>query len=244
MSVHINFISGAAHIHSLLWLADDEGNPAPQYKETEESIEKCVRFVDSVISGQSQHEDKELQSLVSSLQTHMHTFTCRKKHRTYKIGAKEGFGKDDGKKSGPELKMQTCRFHFPRAPVRETTVVTPPDVEGEELKKWERYHKKIRNFINRQTFVEYNGQVTEARTRFMQLTFDEFLEELGLSENAYLQGLRASVRKRGVQVFLKRNPCDIFTNNFNPKLTLLHQANIDVTFITDEYGMFIRVQVS
>lgn len=167
----------------------------------------------------------------------MHTFTCRKKHRTYTIGAKEGFGKDDGKRNGPEIKMQTCRFHFPRPPMKETTVILPADVDGEELRKWERYYKKIRNFINRQTFVEYNGQETEARTWFMQLTYEEFLEELGLTEKEYMCGLRASVRKRGVQVFLKREPRDIFTNNYNPKLTLLHRANIDVTFITDEYGM-------
>ena len=39
MSIFIKFaclILGAPHIHSLVWLEDDDGNPVPRFKEMEE----------------------------------------------------------------------------------------------------------------------------------------------------------------------------------------------------------------
>ena len=122
--------------------------------------------------------------------------------------------------------------------MKETQLLDPPNVDGDELRKWEAFRRKIRNFINRQTFTEYSGQESESRKKFMALTYEEFLSELGLNEEEYILGIRASLKSRGSQAFLQRDPCDVFTNNFNPKLTLLHQANTDVTYIIDEYGKF------
>lgn len=230
---------GSPHIHSLIWLEDIEGEPAPHYREGEDgSAERCVNFIDNIISGKRDHDDPKLQELVSTMQNHSHTFTCRKKFRTYRIGPKEGHGRLDGQKVGPELKLQTCRFNFPRPPMRETKILHPPDVTGKTLREWEGYRRKIRNFMNRQTFVEYAGQESDARMWFLQLSYDEFLTELGLNEDQYLNGLRASLKTKGAQAFLKRDPADVFTINFSPKITLLQRANTDATFIINEYGMY------
>ena len=37
-------------------------------------------------------------------------------------------------------------------------------------------------------------------------------------------------------MFLKRNPKDVFTNNFNPNLMLIHGANHDVQMVVDQYA--------
>ena len=36
---------------------------------------------------------------------------------------------------------------------------------------------------------------------------------------------------------LKRDPCDIFTNNFNKNLLQIHKANQDIQLIFDEYAV-------
>lgn len=70
------FILGAPHIHSLLWLADDEGNMAPNFKRGDEDTkEKCVVFDDSVICGKRESSAKKED--VEFFQSHSHTFTCR-----------------------------------------------------------------------------------------------------------------------------------------------------------------------
>jgi hypothetical protein len=70
------------------------------------------------------------------------------------------------------------------------------------------------------------------------MSFDEFLEDLGLTEHQYHLGLSVYFKGRGVHVLLKRDPCDVFTNNYNPKLLELQQANIDLIFVADEYRKF------
>ena len=38
-------------------------------------------------------------------------------------------------------------------------------------------------------------------------------------------------------LLLKRDPCDIFTNNFNKNLLQIHKANQDIQLIFDEYAV-------
>ena len=127
---------------------------------------------------------------------------------------------------------------FPRPPVRKTSVVTPPDEDDNEntVQQWREYYQKIRNYLLRQTFQESPGVVSEETKKFRTLSFDEFLYELGLSEKQYMDGLKMMVKSRGNQVLVKRDCKDVFCNNYNPKLLLLHRANLDVSPITNEYA--------
>ena len=143
---------GAPHAHILLWLVDlneeiekvvyingekttiTENKPAPNFKtcvqgkeglEREEGIRKLEEFADLLISVSSSEEK------VLKYQTHNHTFTCHKqKQKTNAwiiVRDDEGFGKDDGKKTGPILKTPKCRFKFPRFPMPKTTFLEPFD---------------------------------------------------------------------------------------------------------------------
>ena len=53
----------------------------------------------------------------------------------------------------------------------------------------------------------------------------------------YLNALSVSVRGTGA-IFLKRNPKDILTNNFNRRLMSVHQANHDIQVVIDQVFFF------
>ena len=84
---------------------------------------------------------------------------------------------------------------------------------------------------------------------FKNFGFIEFLKEAGMfdadkdlceyddieketAKKKYKLVLSASVKGAGA-VFLKRNSKDVFTNNFNPNLMLIHGANHDVQMVVD-----------
>ena len=86
---------GAPHVHSLLWLEDENGNRPPLYDRSgsDECRNACCEFIDSVISGTLPDKSDALNEMVSFFQYHSHTFTCRKKCRKIKILPNEGHGK-------------------------------------------------------------------------------------------------------------------------------------------------------
>ena len=49
----------------------------------------------------------------------------------------------------------------------------------------------------------------------------------------YINALSVSVRGTGA-IFLKRNPKDVFTNNFNRRLMSVHKANHDIQMVIDQ----------
>ena len=226
---------GAPHIHSLLWLKDHEGNSPPTYNGSRESEDECVQFIDKVISGKLEGNDSD--ENVRFFQSHAHTFTCRKKCNKIVIKSTEGHGKYDGVKTGPELTMNSCRFKFPKFPVRKTCIIDAPDSYiSDDIKKcWKNNYLKVRRFILRQTYTEPRS---EPNQDFLNLTFDEFLDAVGMNEEEYMNALRVSVaaNRSGCEVFLKRDCGDIFVNNFNPKILKVHHANMDLSFILNEYA--------
>ena len=72
----------------------------------------------------------------------------------------------------------------------------------------------------------------------MNLTFDEFLDAVGLAEKEYINALKVAVssNRSGSEVFLKRDCCDLFTNNYNEHIVKIHQANMDLSFVLNEYA--------
>merc|ERR1711895_28270 len=66
----------------------------------------------------------------------------------------------------------------------------------------------------------------------------ELLDKSALKQarNRYLNALRCEVKSSGMLI-LRRRPENILTNNFNKKMIKLHQANIDIQMITDEYAV-------
>jgi len=221
----------------LLWLKDDKNNSPPTYNGSSESRDGCIQFIDKVVCGKLPEKDSDLHENVRFFQSHAHTFTCKKKCNKITIRSHEGHGKYDGMKTGPELTMNSCRFKFPKFPVRKTTIIDSPDsnTPDYDVKCWKNNYLKVRRFILRQTYCEYRSEPNE---NFLNLTFDQFPDAVGLSEEEYINALRMSVvaNRSGCEVFLKRDCCDVFINNYNPNILKVHQANMDLSFILNEYA--------
>ena len=62
-------------------------------------------------------------------------------------------------------------------------------------------------------------------------TLSEKEKEAGYQR--YLHALSASVRGTGA-IFLKRNPKDVLTNNFNRRMMSVHKANHDIQIVIDQ----------
>jgi hypothetical protein len=97
---------GSPHIHVLVWIED-----AP--KVGEHSQAEISQFIDRYICGTIPTDDEELKTLITTLQTHTHSATCRKTGKA-------------------------CRFQFPKEPSSETLIAEYQDmepIEDEHLKE-------------------------------------------------------------------------------------------------------------
>ena len=83
---------------------------------------------------------------------------------------------------------------------------------------------------------------------FKSLTFDQFLVEVGMYQNnesnespfdvafqRYKNAISSYIKGNG-KIFPKRNPSDVFTNNYFTPLMELHEANHDIQIVCDPYG--------
>ena len=252
---------GAPHAHILLWMVHNnsyiekivfingkktiikEHKPAPNFKNTvdgkreqerENAIQILENFADELITLAIEEDEEN----VIKYQTHKHTFTCTKKKKNsyFIVREDEGFGKDDGKMKGSSLKTPKCRFHFPRFPMRSTTFLEPlilKDNNENVIKKADIYLNRIRKYMLRNLFQESCGDSSDSRKQFLMMSFDNFLEKLGISEEEYKMALRRSVRGHGF-MFLKRECSQVFINNFNKNIMSQHSANQDFTLCIDE----------
>jgi hypothetical protein len=151
--------------------------------------------------------------------------------------------------SGESILSILCRYNFPFNPIDETLFLLgiPKDLPEEELAQRKKDFKKIRKYLIRQTNSEVKD--CESRIRLEKMSFNEFLVDVGMlqedktiyecseqdikdARQRYLNALSVSVRGTG-SVFIRREPKDIFTNNFNPDLMLIHGANHDIQLVVD-----------
>ena len=197
---------------------------------------------------------QEVFNNVSNYQSHSHKKSCFKKKRSQRIFSKEGHGRLDGIKEEDELFVQVCRYNFPKNPSDTTCFIPafPKDHPREEIEQAKSDYHKIRKFLLRLTNPS-NFEQTAEWEEFLQMSFRQFLYAVGMYENdthfdesdrdsfekarsRYMNALRTEVRSTGY-VLLERSTKDVFINNFNKHLALIHPANHDVQFITDTYAV-------
>ena len=76
------------------------------------------------------------------------------------------------------------------------------------------------------------------------VTFDQLLEELDVSEHQYILAIRSSVNSP--TIFLKRSPNELRINNYNPTCLRAWMANMDIQYVLDVYActMYIVSYIS
>ena len=107
--------------------------------------------------------------------------------------------------------------------MKSTKILVPLDpMDKENLKSHKDNYKSIKTFINKVTKKDEN------------MTFEEVLEKLELSEDEYMLALRSSLK--GPKVFLRRNLNERTINAYNRDLLILWQGNMDIQIILDPYA--------
>ena len=126
-----------------------------------------------------------------------------------------------------------CRFNYPQPPMRTTHILYPLDDDTSQtlIRNRKVLWKDIKNKLN---------DLTEGK----DITFDQLLEELGVSEHEYILAIRSSFSCP--TIFLKRGPKELRINNHNPACLLAWRANMDIQFVQDVYAcaMYIVSYIS
>ena len=186
---------GSPHIHMLLWIED-----APQYGKDDES--NVIEYIDKIISCRHTWNLEEVDNL-TGLQVHRHTKTCKK---TVK-------------------KTVSCRFGFPKYPMRETCILQPLASDPSSPTDREMYVQQLN------TIKTVLGQMKPDSDIH---TMDEFLGAVGLDHDDYISAIRFSLKTD--TVFLKRSPADIRVNNYNIDVLKAWRANMDIQYILDVWA--------
>ena len=78
----------------------------------------------------------------------------------------------------------------------------------------------------------------------VDITFDQLIENLGVSEERYILAIRSSINSP--TVFLKRMPNELRVNNYNPACLKAWRANMDIQYVLDVYAcaMYIVSYIS
>lgn len=120
-------------------------------------------------------------------------------------------------------KKNKCRFNFPIPPMRKTQILEPlqPGVDEVDMDRITYLWTKIRKVLEDMKMGE-------------QITMDEFLERLDVSEEDYILAVRSSIKED--TVFLKRTPWEIRVNAYNRDLLLATRANMDIQYVMNVYA--------
>lgn len=71
------------------------------------------------------------------------------------------------------------------------------------------------------------------------ISFDELLLALKVTEENYLLALRSSLNV--ARVFLKRSPNELRINNYNPACLRAWRANMDIQYVLDVYACAVYI---
>lgn len=128
-------------------------------------------------------------------------------------------------KTCKKMGHKICRFNFPLPPMRQTIVLTPLEdydtFDNERQKNIKKHAEEIKDQLDRMKYGE-------------DITFDEFLDKLGLTEETYIVAVRYTINHN--TLFLKRLPSEIRINNYNTQLLKAWRANMDMQYVLDPYA--------
>ena len=211
-SYRIEFqVRGLPHLHGVFWLKEDK--IADLKKDGEFLLEKLPALIEKFISCSTDTGDETLNQLVKEVNVHKHTKSCTK-------GNKE------------------CRFDFPKFPSEETIFAEPLLEENfptkEEFEKKRNDAKDILKKVKAKLLTMSEADLEEK-------SLDSILEdeEVNVSKDAYHGALKIS--ERGSLVILKRQPSEIWVNNYNPHILKAWQANMDIQFCLDNYAVITYI---
>ncbi|XP_071788473.1 uncharacterized protein [Asterias amurensis] len=174
-----------------------------------DSDDKVAEFVDKYVSCAlpSKQSDEELNEIVSSVQQHS------KRHSK------------SCKKKGTN-----CRFNFPRPPSMRTFVANPVAIENDDCEDMSDnvLTEDVAQELLQSVWKAVNNDDNE------HITTDELFANIGITQDDFEKANDLLTQK--VNFVLKREPQDVWVNQYNPDLLRCWNANMDIQFISDVYA--------
>ena len=110
-----------------------------------------------------------------------------------------------------------CRFGIPFPPMRETKIIQP--YIGDDRSVCEDHYNRVHGYLS---------NLSE------DITFDDFLKAVDLSEDEYIKAVQTSIKSE--KIFLKRKPIENRINPYMKNLIGVWKANHDIQFVLDAYA--------
>ncbi|XP_071963919.1 uncharacterized protein [Antedon mediterranea] len=179
---------------------------APVFNEDEDK--KVIEFIDKYISCSvpRQFVDSEMNEIVTSVQIHS------KRHSK------------SCKKKGTN-----CRFNFPRQPSEKTFVMRPTIVDknnDDDNNDNDNANKQAQELL-----TSVKNALTNEET---YQSAKELFQSLNITQGAYEDANNCITNEE--KIVLKRNPQDVWVNQYNPSLLRAWNANMDIQYITSVYA--------
>ncbi|XP_052678330.1 uncharacterized protein LOC128159314 [Crassostrea angulata] len=177
--------------------------------------EAVCNFVDKYVSCAVplEEEDAELRSIVLAVQQHSkkHSKSCRKK--------------------GSE-----CRFNFPRPPSVRTFITSPETDEIDQNIETETKNETEKRVAKDMLMRVWDEMQLDSNS---SSTVGEIFNALGLTQEQYETAYNIITKKKAI--VLQREPCELWTNQYNPCLLRCWDANMDIQFVLDPFSCIVYI---
>ena len=177
----------------------------------EDSEETICNFIDKYITCAVPSEDDDPQLRQIVLDVQQHSKSHSKSCR----------------KKGTD-----CRFNFPRPPSERTFISRNQDGNVEESN-----HKSLNSSLAKDVLLKVWNEVLEDVNA--NKTTEEIFSKINLTQDVYESAHRIVASK--VTTILKRNPIDMWTNQYNPCLLKCWDANMDIQYVLDPFSCIVYI---
>ncbi|XP_062581675.1 uncharacterized protein LOC134243443 [Saccostrea cucullata] len=126
-----------------------------------------------------------------------------------------------------------CRFHFPRPPSERTFITRQCEENEEDSEKFDGLSKSQAKDILMHVWNEVLDDVNEGKTA------EEIFTKMQLSQDTYERAHRVLSAK--TSTILKRNPDEMWTNQYNACLLKCWDANMDIQYILDPFSCIVYI---
>ncbi|KAK3100323.1 hypothetical protein FSP39_018128 [Pinctada imbricata] len=202
---------GSPHVHCLFWIED-----APKI---EDGREKVSMFIDKYITCKLPlKEDEDLREIVENVQCHSqkHSKSCRKGNKT-------------------------CRFNFPRPPSNKTFIAQPN--EQNDIKKYDSAEQALQVDAEAGMTMEQAKEIFNTlwegiqNGRFKQCS--DLFQNVGVNQQELETAYDVITNKR--VIVLKREPSEVWINQYNPILLRCWNANMDIQYVLDAFSCIVYI---
>ncbi|XP_062604082.1 uncharacterized protein LOC134265873, partial [Saccostrea cucullata] len=126
-----------------------------------------------------------------------------------------------------------CRFHFPRPPSERTFITRQCEEKEEDSEKFDGLSKSQAKDILLHVWNEVLDDENEGKTA------EEIFSNMHLSQDTYEMAHRVLSAK--TSTILKRNPDEMWTNQYNTCLLRCWDANMDIQYILDPFSCIVYI---